>query len=1207
MIGLIRPSLAVTMLGGIRAIAFVALVFIFLSSGANAAGRVFYDGFEDGTTNAWAPGESSGYYAKCDVVTSALDGLAGPKSGTRMARCNWDGTQGNFGHRSQEMIKSGWSKSRESFIRWWARADNDIDYAQGSKMFRAPGAISYAAIQFEQGASASLFSVIYKSNNVQIGTTNWGCGPALRGASWHKYEIYFLESTSGQNNGIARIWIDGSLCWEALNVNTDDPQGSGYWADFHLMSNWSLNTGWEHDANNHMYWDEFEIYSDTGSGATGSMANATITQGGADTTPPVRSNGSPTGALPAGTTQANLTLTTDESATCRWASSAGTSYASMSGTFSTTGGTSHTSVPITGLVNGGSYTRYVRCQDGSGNANTTDYPISWTVASGGDSTPPVISGGAPSGELPSGTTTTVMSVITDETSTCRYSTTPGVSYASMSNTFSTTGGTSHSTTVAGLSDGGAYTRYVRCLDSFGNSNASDYSVAWTVAIASGGGPVPMNECSSPPPGTVFCEDFDTGSTSDAQRRAKWDDFDGALDVQFLTSDAGPSLTVGNHTAQFRVAAGQSGAADLVKVLSPTHDKLYARWFQKYETGFNFNAPLHGGGLALGDRGYLGSSGVQPTGSDFAYFNIQHQNSTPFHNALYSYDYYLGMYQDCGPPGSCFGDSLPCVSGASYCTNPAHVPQTTPPTVTSNVWYCVESMVDAGTTGATGSFSLWQDGVNLANISGLNIRSTTALKIENLYLALFHHDGTHSTQGVLIDNVVVSTQRIGCSSGATLDTTPPSDPGTPSCTASISPDQISCSWTASTDNVGVQDYQLERCEMHGCAASGWSQIATPTTNSYVDNVPSPTAFNYRLRARDAALNYSSYSGTGGSAVPVDKSFAYGLSMPLEYRLYSQSDRALLWGVASDIGAGWVRIDVTHSTVEPNAPVGSVHTYDWSSYDAAISELQSGGFKILIVAGYSPAWNRDGSCAFSNARPVDVQAFADFVGAAVTRYSPDAVEVWPGANSVQYYCPGVNSSHYAGVLEASYISSKTAKPSLAVLSTGMVPAVTSLPNTESPTDFLQGIYTAGAKDYFDAVGFHPYSYPDAPSVPYSGGTPNGWQTMEQTTPSLRDVMTSNGDSIKRIWPTEWGAPTAGDTTHVTEQQQGDDYTLDALKRLAQKAWSGPSFIYSPRDLGTGPTVADFFGLTDRSWNPKPGYWAYRSLANPRPSPNVFRVTQ
>lgn len=258
----------------------------------SAAGRVFYDGFEDGTTNAWAPGSSSGYYAKCDVVTSALDAGVGPASGTHMARCNWDGTQGTYGHRSQEMIKSGWSGD-EFLIRWKVRYDSDIDHSIGSKLFRAPGAVSFSANQFENYPDANLLTTIYKSNAQQIGATNWGCGSNFLDGQWHEIEIYFLKSGAGQNNGVARIWTDGSFCWEETGVNTDDPQGSSYWNDFHLMSNWSNNyPAWPyHDANNHAYWDEFEIYSNTGSGGTGSMSAGTIAAGGGDTTPPSSPSG----------------------------------------------------------------------------------------------------------------------------------------------------------------------------------------------------------------------------------------------------------------------------------------------------------------------------------------------------------------------------------------------------------------------------------------------------------------------------------------------------------------------------------------------------------------------------------------------------------------------------------------------------------------------------------------------------------------------------------------------------------------------------------------------------------------------------------------------------------------------------------------------------------------------------------------------------
>ncbi len=109
-----------------------------------------------------------------------------------------------------------------------------------------------------------------------------------------------------------------------------------------------------------------------------------------DTAPPVRSNGSPSGTLLMGTTQAHLFLNTDEAATCRYSTSANVPYAEMTNTFVTTGGTSHAEI-ITGLTNGMSYSYKVRCQDEAGNANTNDFWILFTVSSSSDVTPPIIS------------------------------------------------------------------------------------------------------------------------------------------------------------------------------------------------------------------------------------------------------------------------------------------------------------------------------------------------------------------------------------------------------------------------------------------------------------------------------------------------------------------------------------------------------------------------------------------------------------------------------------------------------------------------------------------------------------------------------------------------------------------------------------------------------------------------------------------------
>jgi Concanavalin A-like lectin/glucanases superfamily/Putative esterase len=198
-----------------------------------------------------------------------------------------------------------------------------------------------------------------------------------------------------------------------------------------------------------------------------------------DTTAPGRSGGLPAGALAAGTTQGTLSLTTNENATCRYATAAGVAYSSMPNTFATTGTTAH-STTVNGLTNGGSYGFFVRCRDTAGNANTNDFTIAFSVAQP-DSTPPVRSSGLPTGTLAAGTTQTTLSLTTNENATCRYATTAGVAYNSMTKTFAATGTTAHSTSVNGLTNSGSYSFFVRCRDTAGNANTNDFTIAFSVA------------------------------------------------------------------------------------------------------------------------------------------------------------------------------------------------------------------------------------------------------------------------------------------------------------------------------------------------------------------------------------------------------------------------------------------------------------------------------------------------------------------------------------------------------------------------------------------------------------------------------------------------------------------------------------------------------------------------------------------------------
>jgi hypothetical protein len=107
-----------------------------------------------------------------------------------------------------------------------------------------------------------------------------------------------------------------------------------------------------------------------------------------------------------------------------------------------------------------------------------------------------------------------------------------------------------------------------------------------------------------------------------------------------------------------------------------------------------------------------------------------------------------------------------------------------------------------------------------------------------------------------------------------DTTPPSTPSNLAASV-ISASQINLNWTASTDNVGVTNYLVERCTGTGCTS--FAQIATPATTTFSDSgLTASTSYSYRVRATDAAGNLSGYSNTASGttqSVPQFKTIAY----------------------------------------------------------------------------------------------------------------------------------------------------------------------------------------------------------------------------------------------------------------------------------------------------------------------------------------------
>ena len=105
-------------------------------------------------------------------------------------------------------------------------------------------------------------------------------------------------------------------------------------------------------------------------------------------------------------------------------------------------------------------------------------------------------------------------------------------------------------------------------------------------------------------------------------------------------------------------------------------------------------------------------------------------------------------------------------------------------------------------------------------------------------------------------------------GSIVDTTAPTSPAGVTATPTGST-QINLSWTPSTDNVGVTQYLIERCQ--GASCSGFSQVGVSSGPSFNDTgLANATSYSYRVRAGDAANNLSNYSAvataTTGQATP-----------------------------------------------------------------------------------------------------------------------------------------------------------------------------------------------------------------------------------------------------------------------------------------------------------------------------------------------------
>jgi hypothetical protein len=287
-----------------------------------------------------------------------------------------------------------------------------------------------------------------------------------------------------------------------------------------------------------------------------------------------------------------------------------------------------------------------------------------------------------------------------------------------------------------------------------------------------------------------------------------------------------------------------------------------------------------------------------------------------------------------------------------------------------------------------------------------------------------------------------------------------------------------------------------------------------------------------------------------------------------------------GIAAT-GAKWIRTSLVWSDVEPH----SASQDDWSRSDLIVSDSQRAGLSVIFTIGGAPDWaGAQQSGEFST----DPQVYAQFVAKVAARYRGrvNVFELGNEPNGTKYV-PVPDPAAYVSILRDAYPAIKAVNPNAFVLTAGLAGGRDRKGNIAGDT-YIRELYQDGARGLFDAIAFHPYTYPLLPTVEATAGG-RSWSMMLR----VRALMVQNGDAEKQIWATEYGAPTSGPRS-VGEAQQAT-LLKNAFDLWQTYPWGGVISWFDYQDKGTDTsTHKDFFGLVDASHAHKPAYDTFVALA-------------
>jgi len=267
----------------------------------------------------------------------------------------------------------------------------------------------------------------------------------------------------------------------------------------------------------------------------------------------------------------------------------------------------------------------------------------------------------------------------------------------------------------------------------------------------------------------------------------------------------------------------------------------------------------------------------------------------------------------------------------------------------------------------------------------------------------------------------------------------------------------------------------------------------------------------------------------------------------------------------LGTHWVRMFATWPDLEPTK--GAFSTFWLAYYEETFRSLPA-GTKVLLDVVNTPSWETGSTN--EHTPPANPQEYAAFVGALAQHLGTkvSAYEIWNEEDSSSWWAGGPNPTAYTQLLKATYPAIKAADPSATVVLGGL---------TGNDYEFLEGVYQAGGKGSFDAVGVHTDTACDKLS-PYEFLRGAGNRLVPDSFLAYREVhavMLANGDD-KPIWMTELSWRTtnatcpegawAGQTAEGVSEEQQATYLRQAYHCLAEDPYVQVALWFPLEDEGS-----------------------------------------